>query len=132
MLAEATQTQTDASPRRRLLELEAELSREVEQRRSELADPHAATSNTFVAGSEGAITTADDDRAVALLGHEARVLREVRDALVRLDTGRYGQCDGCGQVIGAARLAALPMARRCLDCQRLSEATSGGRQVPHG
>lgn len=107
--------------RRRLELLAAELSAELQQRRGELAAEHAATSNTFVAGSEGAAVATDDDRALALMRHEAQELAEVRNALARLDAGTYGFCSRCGDPIGEPRLAALPTARLCLACQSAAE-----------
>jgi RNA polymerase-binding transcription factor DksA len=44
------------------------------------------------------------------------------DALRRLDEGRYGVCDRCGQPIGAERLAARPAAVTCVRC------AGGGRR----
>ena len=43
-------------------------------------------------------------------------LGEVKDALRRLDRGRFGVCERCGGPIGEARLAVVPWARRCVDC----------------
>ena len=37
-------------------------------------------------------------------------------ALRKLDDGRYGACDRCGQPIGEARLAARPAALTCVRC----------------
>lgn len=31
------------------------------------------------------------------------------------------ECDDCGEEIGARRLAAIPSATRCIDCQTLAE-----------
>ena len=36
------------------------------------------------------------------------------------------ECQSCGDLIGPARLAALPSARRCIGCQQILE---GGRRV---
>ena len=44
-------------------------------------------------------------------------LGEVKDALGRLDGGRFGVCERCGGPIGEARLAVVPWARRCVDCE---------------
>ena len=37
-------------------------------------------------------------------------------ALKRLETGRYGMCERCGQPIGEERLAAQPAAVTCIRC----------------
>jgi len=47
----------------------------------------------------------------------ARVrLADLDLALDRLDRGTYGDCERCGRPIGAARLAARPTARTCIEC----------------
>jgi DnaK suppressor protein len=48
---------------------------------------------------------------------EYRQLRLVDEALKRLDSGAYGDCQSCGQPIAIKRLRALPWARYCLACQ---------------
>ena len=53
----------------------------------------------------------------ALEEHERREMAEIQAALARIDAGTYGLCAACGAAISPARLAALPMARRCVHCQ---------------
>jgi DnaK suppressor protein len=50
--------------------------------------------------------------------HEAQVLRQ---ALARIEDGSYGDCEECGQPIGASRLLARPEARLCISCQTRAE-----------
>ncbi len=51
-----------------------------------------------------------------LLASELRAeLDEVERALAKLDEGVYGQCETCGNAIGADRLEAMPAARFCID-----------------
>lgn len=54
---------------------------------------------------------------MALDEQERRELEAIQVALARIDAGTYGLCDRCQDVIPAARLEALPMARYCLACQ---------------
>jgi len=42
-------------------------------------------------------------------------LQETERALVKLDEGTYGCCDGCGEQIGAERLELRPYATRCVQ-----------------
>lgn len=51
----------------------------------------------------------------------AHVLREVEDALARLDAGTYGLCSACGQPIPEERLDAVPYATLCLEDRRRQE-----------
>jgi DnaK suppressor protein len=45
-------------------------------------------------------------------------IRQIRDALERIDRGNYGVCATCARPIGAARLAAVPTAVTCARCTR--------------
>lgn len=45
----------------------------------------------------------------------------VEDALKRIESDTYGECEECGESIGSKRLAALPWARLCLKCKVLEE-----------
>ncbi|MBH1985715.1 MAG: TraR/DksA family transcriptional regulator [Burkholderiales bacterium] len=89
--------------------------------RQRLTTEQAVTANTFVAGTEGACAAAADDQVIALLHHEQDEMREVRQALLRLDEGRYGWCAECGDAIGLQRLAVLPEAALCVSCQGMAE-----------
>jgi DnaK suppressor protein len=46
---------------------------------------------------------------------------QVERALVRLDEGRYGSCEGCTEEIPVARLAAFPSATLCVACKSAAE-----------
>ncbi|MBN1483569.1 MAG: TraR/DksA C4-type zinc finger protein [Chloroflexia bacterium] len=72
--------------------------------------------------AEGASSTFDQERNLALLENLQRTWEQVESALKRMDDGTYGLCRACGQPIDRARLQALPYAALCLDCQsRLEE-----------
>ena len=56
------------------------------------------------------------------LGENAEVIvREIDDALARIDAGTYGTCIRCGQPIPDERLAAVPYAVLCVSCKRDEE-----------
>ncbi|MDP1789365.1 MAG: TraR/DksA C4-type zinc finger protein [Methylibium sp.] len=59
---------------------------------------------------------------------DAVVLGEVRAALARFETGRYGHCVECGAPIEPARLIERPQAGRCEDCEH-EHAQHAGRAV---
>lgn len=48
----------------------------------------------------------------------ARQLREVEDALARIDDGSFGTCAVCGKPIGEERLEAVPWTTLCIDDAR--------------
>jgi RNA polymerase-binding transcription factor DksA len=60
--------------------------------------------------------TAERGEVDALATSLLETLREVDDALTKLDTGTYGKCETCGEQIGEARLEAMPSARFCMSC----------------
>ena len=61
------------------------------------------------------------DLEFALDEHETTELRQVGEALLRIEAGSYGQCVDCGVEIPAARLQAAPEAARCIACQEKIE-----------
>jgi DnaK suppressor protein len=48
-------------------------------------------------------------------------LKEVEEALDRIDKNHYGKCLHCGQDISSKRLEVLPFARFCVPCQEKME-----------
>jgi len=48
-------------------------------------------------------------------------LKQIDDALERLDDGTYGVCEACGLEIAEERLDAMPFSRLCRDCQQDEE-----------
>src|SRR5579871_1328669 len=48
---------------------------------------------------------------------DMKLLREISDALVRIEQGTYGVCLECEEPISAKRLEAVPWARYCVACQ---------------
>ncbi|MCU1261434.1 MAG: transcriptional regulator, TraR/DksA family [Bryobacterales bacterium] len=53
---------------------------------------------------------------------EVRLLRDVEDALRRIESEQYGVCQECGEPISRKRLEALPWAKYCVSCQDLVTA----------
>jgi DnaK suppressor protein len=59
--------------------------------------------------------------AVDVLNLKATVLCQVTEALERIAGGKYGVCLACQKAISPKRLAALPWAALCLECQQTAE-----------
>lgn len=55
-------------------------------------------------------------------------LEEIEAALRRLDSGRYGLCEICGEEIAAGRLEAMPAARYCVTDQARAERNPASAQ----
>ena len=58
---------------------------------------------------------------LAVSENESKQLTLIDEALVRIEDDEYGTCQNCETEINPKRLAAIPWARYCLDCQELLE-----------
>lgn len=54
------------------------------------------------------------------LRDRAMVFR-VSEVIRKIDEGRYGLCEDCGEVIPEKRLLALPLCTTCVDCAERAE-----------
>ena len=61
------------------------------------------------------------DLLIQNVDRESNLLSEVRAALRRLRGGSFGTCIECEWVINPRRLAVVPLASRCLQCQEISD-----------
>lgn len=57
------------------------------------------------------------DTNITMVGKSVAQLREVEEALQRINMGSYGLCEDCGAEIPYERLKAYPTARRDLEHQ---------------
>ncbi|MGH7864849.1 MAG: TraR/DksA family transcriptional regulator [Candidatus Binataceae bacterium] len=69
------------------------------------------------------LASEERDREISFIlsDRERQKIKEIDDALERLDDGSYGVCESCGLEIAEARLDALPFTRLCRDCQQEQE-----------
>ena len=88
-------------------ELESELRAEREGNKDEGMD-------TYDLASE------ERDREINfILSDRERVkVKQIDDALERLDDSAYGVCESCGLEVAEERLNAMPFTRLCRDCQQ--------------
>ena len=59
--------------------------------------------------------------SLELMDSERKLLREIDDALGRIDNKKYGICEGTGEIIPKARLEAKPWARYSIEYARKIE-----------
>lgn len=117
---------------------EADLARcreRLEARRRELLEEirtelHRTEEESYIelAGrvhDEGEEAVADllADMSLDFIARQIEELREVEDALGRIERGEYGVCIDCGGEIERERLEVQPTALRCIDCQAAWERT---------
>jgi DnaK suppressor protein len=69
------------------------------------------------------VASDDIDRKMieALGSQDIKRLRAIDAALSRINLGRYGICMKCNKKISPERMAALPYAVLCVDCQKGEE-----------
>jgi DnaK suppressor protein len=63
----------------------------------------------------------EQEFSLGLLDGERKILREINEALQRIEDGTYGICEGTGKEIARARLEANPWARYCVEYARMIE-----------
>lgn len=102
-----------------LAQVRAALEAEAARLRDELGEPIEGPGQ-MTYGSQAAAATHvfEQQRDLALRDHERAQLRQVEEALERLDDGVYGTCRNCGRPIAPDRLEALPWVATCIDCAR--------------
>jgi len=67
--------------------------------------------------------SAESDRnfELRIRDRERKLMNKVNSALKRIKDGTYGDCDGCGDEIGIARLEARPVTTLCIKCKTKQE-----------
>src|SRR5450755_2928807 len=61
------------------------------------------------------------DLAIRNVDRESTVLRQVKAALRRIQNGAFGSCLDCEEAISPKRIAAVPWASRCIQCQEIAD-----------
>ena len=81
------------------------------------------TDNNEIFADPADRATVESDRAFTLRirDRERRLIKKIREALVRMDNGTYGICEECGEEIGVSRLKARPVTRLCINCKSKQE-----------
>lgn len=66
-------------------------------------------------------SASERDLAIGNVDRESTMLRNVKAALRRLHDGSFGICIECEAEISPKRLAAVPWAPRCIQCQETAD-----------
>jgi DnaK suppressor protein len=108
--------------------LEAIRDKLLTMRRAIAGEVAALKREGFSLGTDGTQDVADDaantyarQMLLGLSERERAVMRQIDEALDRIDEGGFGQCEDCGDEIGEARLMALPYATLCVECKAKQE-----------
>jgi DnaK suppressor protein len=91
-------------------------------------DPRMSTLSTMDIGDLSQFDQ-DEDIDYTLLNRHIERLRELEDALDRLEEGTYGICEDCGAAINLERLKVLPFTTCCVQCQERREQMGQGSRL---
>ena len=104
----------------------------LEKRREILGDVGSMESEAFKTGSNLSnmpIHMADvgtdnfeQEFTLGLIESERQILREIQEALARIDDGTFGVCLGTNKAIGRVRLEAVPWTKYCMDYAKALES----------
>ena len=72
--------------------------------------------------------TFEREKDRALVSNQQHILRRINEALERMSSGEYGNCELCGREINGERLEALPYSTLCIDCQQEQDQHSNRRR----
>lgn len=89
-----------------------ELLNEAEQ----VAKSFNDTRERFADPTDQAVVELDRSRMLRFKDRERKLIRKIEQALERIKSGTYGECESCGAQIEEARLEARPMTELCIDC----------------
>ncbi len=75
------------------------------------------TGGDLTSFAEAGTDNNERDTALRVASDESQWLREVAEALQRIEDGKYGTCESCEQAIPKKRLEVFPSALHCVECQ---------------
>jgi DnaK suppressor protein len=66
---------------------------------------------------------AEHDRSLEWIirARESHQIREIQEAILRIDHGQFGVCVRCGEAISQKRLLLAPITRLCTTCKEKTE-----------
>ncbi len=112
--------------KRLLLRRRAQLSSEVEKMAEETLrhnrqDAAGDLSSMPIHMADIASDNFEKELNLDFIQMESAEVRDMDEALVRIEEGTFGTCESCDKPIPKARLRAVPHARLCIGCKREEE-----------
>ena len=72
--------------------------------------------------TDRAALESDRNFMLRIRDREHKLIKKVKKALDRIESGTFGICEKCGEDISAKRLKARPVTTQCIDCKTKEEA----------
>lgn len=96
--------------KQQLEKLQNELTERLDNLKKEMSKSHSTD------WDEQAIERENDEVIERLREETTDELKQIENALKRIEAGNYGKCAICGEDINPERLAALPYVTTCIAC----------------
>lgn len=84
--------------------------------------------DSYTLGTDGIQDMADAasnsynvDILMSISDNDLKLLKDIDNALDKIENGSYGICEECEEKISEKRLEANPVARYCITCKRMME-----------
>ncbi len=106
-----------------LLSRREALARDLRQATQDFIDDEPA----FADSVDQAAADVDRTLSMNLKNRERGVLRQIDEALRRIESGEFGKCEQCEEEISEARIKAFPFTTLCIDCK--AELESEQRRI---
>jgi DnaK suppressor protein len=71
----------------------------------------------FTDAVDQAAAETDKNLTLQMKNRERNILFQIDEALRRIETGNFGECQQCGEAIAEARIRAFPFTTLCIDCK---------------
>jgi DnaK suppressor protein len=65
---------------------------------------------------------ADRNFMLRIRDRESKLIKKIKKALERIESGTFGICESCGENISIKRLKARPVTTQCIECKTKEEA----------
>ena len=94
-----------------------QLLREADRTVSEMTDEKT----NFPDPTDRASLESDRNFELRIRDRERKLIAKIREAIDRIESGEFGECEACGEQIGEARLKARPVTTLCIECKTEQE-----------
>jgi len=81
-----------------------------------------APKENFPDPTDRASLESDRNFMLRIRDRENKLIKKIKKALDRIETGTFGSCEKCGEDITLKRLKARPVTTQCIDCKTKEEA----------
>ncbi|MFA5795323.1 MAG: TraR/DksA family transcriptional regulator [Candidatus Brocadiia bacterium] len=84
-------------------------------------DASGDLSNLPLHAADQGTDTFEQDFTIGLMENEGEEIKQIEEALNRIEEKTYGMCESCNKPVPEARLRVVPFAKFCIKCQSKNE-----------